>query len=587
MKAKIFLTLLTALIYATNVSSSLGEPNPNWYTRNWRHATIPFFEHNGLFYEYNIEGSDTLGVLVADGRTLDNQLGIFMSPYSGEIVIPKSIDYNGKNYKVLGVSLNYSKSVDSIILPEDYEFPNGVFAELSGAKKIPNRTAVKYDSNGKSTKLEIFDHKGCFQLTSFTPIDPSTGKIDFYDENDYYSYTNKKDYGYSDKRGIKLSLNFQGCCNLQYVKLPYFKSTKDIKYAFRGCISLEQLDIPETITEIALDLSYNPIKKIYCRGVTPPHISYLQFKSDEIYSTATVYVPNGSLATYKAAEGWKNFTNIVEGFPEIEMPTELKIPIVRTISEAIELGKSEADRMLYVGPLKMQWFTDTPGEPYHYGDLYVLSSEGETALIKDFQYHYNYVPYFWQNRFGLDMILLKYGEDDNGFPYFTPADEKDNLCESYVFNPRTVFWRYEPCEIATWSVTDHKCYRFVKLKEVDFYNSDTEDLGYAEDIRGKAIIRNNFKGIFNEYTNDFVGDLPEDGKYDIYGIVMPVANGEYELYPTHFEKYDGNDITEVSLTNDYSDAEYYNLSGLKMNPENLGKGIYIRVCNGKAEKIIK
>ena len=35
------------------------------------------------------------------------------------------------------------------------------------------------------------------------------------------------------------------------------------------------------------------------------------------------------------------------------------------------------------------------------------------------------------------------------------------------------------------------------------------------------------------------------------------------------------------------EVEYYDLNGFRVNPENLEKGIYIRVCNGKAEKVMK
>ena len=34
--------------------------------------------------------------------------------------------------------------------------------------------------------------------------------------------------------------------------------------------------------------------------------------ADETYKKATLYVPQGSMAAYKSARDWKNFSNIVE-----------------------------------------------------------------------------------------------------------------------------------------------------------------------------------------------------------------------------------------------------------------------------------
>ena len=41
-------------------------------------------------------------------------------------------------------------------------------------------------------------------------------------------------------------------------------------------------------------------------------ITFISLFSKDTYAKATLYVPQGSLEAYKAADGWKEFLNIVE-----------------------------------------------------------------------------------------------------------------------------------------------------------------------------------------------------------------------------------------------------------------------------------
>ena len=54
---------------------------------------------------------------------------------------------------------------------------------------------------------------------------------------------------------------------------------------------------------------------IHCLSSTPPTISTSSYRgafNNDSYSKATLYVPYGSLEAYKAADGWKEFQNIIE-----------------------------------------------------------------------------------------------------------------------------------------------------------------------------------------------------------------------------------------------------------------------------------
>ena len=51
------------------------------------------------------------------------------------------------------------------------------------------------------------------------------------------------------------------------------------------------------------------LTSIYLMGKTPPSARGL---SEYSYANATLYVPKGTMAIYKAAEGWKFFPKIVD-----------------------------------------------------------------------------------------------------------------------------------------------------------------------------------------------------------------------------------------------------------------------------------
>lgn len=53
------------------------------------------------------------------------------------------------------------------------------------------------------------------------------------------------------------------------------------------------------------------LKEIHCEWALPITVDYYTFNSS-IYSTATLYVPHGATAAYKATYPWDRFTNIVE-----------------------------------------------------------------------------------------------------------------------------------------------------------------------------------------------------------------------------------------------------------------------------------
>ena len=103
---------------------------------------------------------------------------------------------------------------------------------------------------------------------------------------------------------------FQDCSGLISVTIP--NSVTSIEYgAFSGCSSLTSVTIGNRVTRIGSCAfeKCSSLSSITSLIVNPFRIGYDVF-SDDTYSTATLYVPVGTIDAYVATNGWKNFKNI-------------------------------------------------------------------------------------------------------------------------------------------------------------------------------------------------------------------------------------------------------------------------------------
>ena len=108
---------------------------------------------------------------------------------------------------------------------------------------------------------------------------------------------------------------FEGCTGLTSVEIS--NSVTGIDYrAFYGCTSLTSVTISSNLIDINANafVGCDNLASIYLNGKTPASAMSNAFTASH-YSNTTVYVPRGSLETYKAAHTWKDFANIVEHGP--------------------------------------------------------------------------------------------------------------------------------------------------------------------------------------------------------------------------------------------------------------------------------
>ena len=295
------------------------------------------------------------------------------------ITIPKSVTSIGHQafYKC--------SSLTSINIPENSQLTSIGSSAFYGCSSL---TAINIPEGVTSIRNYAFD--GCTSLKEVIIEDGSTtlslgynnhshayrgGQGLFYDcplDTVYLgrnlSYNSLEEYGYSPFSETKLTslvigdsvtsigeCAFQACYRLATVTIG--KNVTKIEYgAFRYCNdSLTSITIPEGVTSIGQYAFHNcyrlatvtigknvtkieygalegcHLTSIYLMGGNPPSVGSDNF-DDVDYTNITIYVPQGTLSVYQAADVWGNFWDIQEHDIPVDPNVEVKKCATPTIS---------------------------------------------------------------------------------------------------------------------------------------------------------------------------------------------------------------------------------------------------------------
>ncbi len=229
--------------------------------------------------------------------------------YSGTVVIPKSVAYGGTAYPVtaIGDEAFYDCfNLTSVTIPDGVtSIGEGAFDGCSSLTSIEIPNSVTSIGDGA--------FYGCSGLTEVKIPDgvTSIGMMAFYDcgltEVKIPNNVTSIEYG-----------AFYCCSSLTSIEIP--NSVTSIgDYAFGCCSGLTSVKIGSGVKTIGSQAFTQPnpkIKTLYVYATTPPTIddntftgTYSAKTETEVYKIA-LYVPAGSVDTYKAATNWKDFASI-------------------------------------------------------------------------------------------------------------------------------------------------------------------------------------------------------------------------------------------------------------------------------------
>ena len=288
---------------------------------------------------------------------------VVASNYEGNVVIPQVVSCKGREFQVKYLDSECFKEctrLTSITLPEGItELPQLCFDGCSSLTSVTLPKGI--------TSLGSNCFRGCSSLTSITLLEglTSLGFDCFQGCSSLTSITLPKGItslgfacfaGCSSLTSIILpegitSLEdgcFSGCSSLTSIILPEgITSLED--GCFGGCSSLTSITLPEGITSLGdgcfsgcssltsisfpsslKTLYYDTFgdamqkKRITINAITPPKMAY---SSDDalIDSKCTLYVPKGTLATYKKTYPWYRAGAFYEGTPidSISLPSDI------------------------------------------------------------------------------------------------------------------------------------------------------------------------------------------------------------------------------------------------------------------------
>ena len=262
------------------------------------------------------------------------------------IILPSSISTIG-NYAFAGCT-----ALNALIIPSSLNsIEEGTFCGCAGLTSLEIPSTI--------TKIGQKAFKDCTGLTSV--IIPSS--ITRIEDTTFYNCTKLTKVIIPSSVIYIGFMAFQNCTDLIYVNLPesieYIganafagsglktmklpSSISNIgKYTFAGCKSLTSLVLSSNINGIDMFAFTNcpELTDVYCYAIKAPGVGFGAFMGSEI-NYSTLHVPENSIEAYKNQDPWKDFKEIIKLMPMFALSYIINDEVY--ISYQVEEGTSITD----------------------------------------------------------------------------------------------------------------------------------------------------------------------------------------------------------------------------------------------------
>lgn len=324
-----------------------------------------FFKVDGITYDIVSDTDLTVSV------TYDQN-----SYYSGDIVIPESVQYEGKTYRVVAIGYLAFEScwgLRSLSLPEGIlKIGNNAFSGCTSLESLVLPRTVEeigeyafqgcnelisftFSESLKYVGQNAFE--GCVKLEEVNVQDVNTLlNIEYVNEKSnplYFAHNLKSEeilvtsFVMTDSVNVIKPYAFCGCTSLQ--NIDFGKKIKTIgKYAFDGCNGLKKITVPNNVEVIqdwafrfcmnleAVVLGENlrelgngvfaengKIETIIVKSIDVPDYNLSIWDPidpfmENVYSDAVLTVPAESIDAYKSSKYWGKFHNIIADCSHME-----------------------------------------------------------------------------------------------------------------------------------------------------------------------------------------------------------------------------------------------------------------------------
>ena len=227
--------------------------------------------------------------------------------YSGDIIIPATIEYEGVNYPVRAISASAFRECPDLISVSvgGSAISIGQYAFADS----PNLTSVVIPDSILS--LNDWAFYGCANLEYITPPRYLT-KIGY---ACFGSCSSLKAFPLPTCLESLANMAFNGCESLTSPMFIPEGVTKIGEYTFADCKNIPSVTIPSSVTTInyAAFWGCTNLKDVYCYATTVPVTESDAFyvRKDTYLPQVTLHVPAESIADYEAAIPWNHLGAIV------------------------------------------------------------------------------------------------------------------------------------------------------------------------------------------------------------------------------------------------------------------------------------